>query len=85
MVQIDIRLEGDGSMADLLPELAHIGMGALFRVAALPGGTSSGLPSVALAIRLPDGRVVLAETTARLFVLAARAIAARYPELDADA
>ena len=48
------------------------------------GGTMTlnrGRPSVALRIDLPDGRHVIAETSARLFCSAARSIMARYPNL----
>ena len=47
-------------------------------VAALDGGMTSGRPSVMLRFGLPDGRTVLAETSMRLFLTAARAFAARY-------
>jgi hypothetical protein len=39
----------------------------------------SGKPSVCFRIDLPDGRVVLAETSALLFCRAAEAIVARFP------
>lgn len=51
------------------------------QVAVLEGGLQSGRPSVALRIDLPDGRTVVAETTARLFCSAAKAIMAKYPDL----
>lgn len=47
----------------------------------LPKGTSGGLPAVAIEITLGDGRKVIAQTTARLFALAGRAVASRYPEI----
>jgi len=50
--------------------------GTIERVGVLPNGTEQGRACVELLIRLPDGRVVVAETTLRLFNLAARAIAA---------
>jgi len=50
--------------------------GTIERVGVLPNGTKQGRACVELFIRLPDGRVVVAETTLRLFSLAARAIAA---------
>jgi hypothetical protein len=42
---------------------------------------ASGKPSVMLRIDLPDGRVVLAETSLRLFAAAAHAFASNYPDL----
>lgn len=53
-------------------------------VALLAGGTESGRPSVALRLDLPDGSVVIAETTARLFCTAARAMLAKHPDLFDD-
>lgn len=54
------------------------------RVAVLHGGMSSGQPSIALRIDLPDGRSIIAETSARLFCMAARGIMAKYPRLFDD-
>lgn len=45
------------------------------------GMANSGLPAVAIRIELPDGRVMVAQTSALLFVSAARAITGKYPEL----
>lgn len=50
--------------------------GALERVGILPEGMESGRASVALVVRLPDGSAVIAETSLRLFRVAARAILA---------
>ena len=50
--------------------------GKLERVGVLPNGTREGRACVELLIRLPDGRVVIAETTLRLFNTAALAVAA---------
>jgi uncharacterized protein (UPF0371 family) len=50
-------------------------------IACIDKATSKGKPSVALRIELPDGRTVIAETTARLFCTAAKAIEARFPDL----
>lgn len=48
----------------------------IVRIGLLRNGTTTGRASVALAIPLPDGRVVLAQTTWRLFHTAARSLAA---------
>lgn len=45
---------------------------APMRVGALPRGMQSGKASVAIAIELPDGRTVVAETSLELFLAAAR-------------
>ena len=51
------------------------------QVALLDSGMQSGRPSVTIRIDLKDGRTVLTETSLRLFVTAARAFAAKYPDL----
>ena len=50
--------------------------GMVERIGLLPDGTSTGRASIALTVRLDDGRTVVAETTWRLFNVAARALAA---------
>ena len=50
-------------------------------IAALESGMASGRPSVAIRVNLSDGSVVIAQTSARLFAAAARAMMARYPDL----
>ncbi len=79
MVSMRVILEGDGAAADLRErglEPVHLGDGApAIRVSYLSGGMESGLPSVAFIFELPDGKsYVIAETTARLFVQAAKLI-----------
>jgi hypothetical protein len=44
-------------------------------VGSLERGMASGKPSVAFCFKLPDGRVVIAETSLELFVAAARGLA----------
>lgn len=76
-----IKLDGDNAWPDLFNQrqrLIHIGNGSHIEVAALAGGMTSGRPSVMFRIDLPDGRVVLAETSMRNFLMAARAFEARY-------
>lgn len=53
-------------------------------VVCIDDGMGSGRPSVALRVDLPDGLVLISETSARLFCTAARAIMAKYPELFDD-
>lgn len=86
MPALTISLEGDKSWPDLKDRpFIHLAEGAPpIQVAVLDGGMTSGLPSVAIRLDLPDGRVVVAETSARLFVTAAREISARYPKLFDD-
>lgn len=82
MPTLAIKLDGDGSYPDLARRAAdviHLGEGAPpIGVTALAGGMASGRTSVMLRLDLPDGRVVLAETSVRLFLLAADALRARY-------
>ncbi len=86
MPQLNIVLDGDGAFKDVdRDKVIHLGNDAPpITVAVLPGGMRSGLPSVMMCLELPDGRTVMAETSARLFCSAARAILGRYPDLFSD-
>jgi hypothetical protein len=80
MPTMTIILNGDGAWPDLDGKhVVHLGNDApSIQVAALGGGMESGRPSVAIRLDLPDGSVVVAETSAQLFISVARAIAGRY-------
>lgn len=81
MPGLNIHLEGDKCWPDLVSRregIIHLADDAQIEIAALSGGMQSGRPSVALRINLPDGRVVIAETSMRLFLSAAQVFAARY-------
>lgn len=82
MIPLSIHMDGDNAW----PDLKETGFeeGDFSSVAILDRGLVSGLPSVALRIALPDGRTVIAQTTARLFCTAARAFMAKYPDLFED-
>lgn len=54
------------------------------KLVVLDSGMKSGQPSVALRFDLPDGRHIIAETSARVFCTAAKAIMGRYPKLFED-
>lgn len=84
MIGLVMNLQGDGCWPDLRdnPKVVHVENGKPIQVAALPGGMVSGRPSVSIRIDLADGTIVVAETSARLFLFAARALKARYPELE---
>jgi hypothetical protein len=86
MIGMNIKLDGDNAWPELKDKpCIHLANGAPpISVAVLNGGLVSGRPSVAIRIDLPDGQTVVAETTARLFCTAAKAIMARYPDLFAD-
>lgn len=84
MIAISIILDGDNAWPDLRDKsIIHLKHGSM-AVAALDGGMSSGRPSVAMRFDLPDGQTVVAETSARLFVSAGRAIDAKFPDLFKD-
>lgn len=83
-----IKLDGDNAWPDLqkkIDRVIHLSNDLPpIEVAVLDGGMTSGLPSVAFRIELPDGHTVIAETSARLFCSAARVIMANYPGLFED-
>lgn len=83
MLGLTLQLHGDGAYPDLLGrppgDVIHLGNDAPpIGVTALAGGMTSGRTSVMLRLDLPDGRVVLAETSLRLFLMAAAGLRARY-------
>jgi hypothetical protein len=86
MKQLNIILNGDNAFPDLdRDRVIHVGNdGPPIEVAVLAGGMTSGRPSLMIRIDLPDGQTVMAETSARLFCTAARAIMGRYPDLFVD-
>lgn len=86
MIAMNIKLDGENAWPELKDkDIIHLANDAPpISVAMLDGGLASGRPSIAIRIDLPDGRTVVAETTARLFCTAARAIMGRYPDLFVD-
>lgn len=95
MPAMNIILDGDNAWPDLNlnnphrsptpPKVHHLGPDAPpIDVAVLASGMTSGRPSVMFRLNLPDGSVVLAETSARLFCIAARAVMAKFPDLFED-
>ena len=72
MDPVTIHLNGDGCWPDLkLKSFAH---GVLHSVAYLAHGMQGGNPSLSMRITLDDGSIVIAETSARMFVTLAAAI-----------
>lgn len=59
-------------------DVIHLANDTRIEIAGLEGGMASGLPSVAMRLDLPDGRVVVAETSLVLFLTAADGLKARY-------
>lgn len=73
-VSLQIMLQGDGCWPDLKEldaqgKLTHVK--GTMQVARLSGGMGSGKDSVAFRIDLPDGSVVVSETSMKLFLHAA--------------
>jgi len=85
MIPLTIVLEGDNAWPDLKGrEVIHLREQprVAIQVAVLEGGLASGRPSVAIRIDLPGSQLsVVAETSARLYCMAARIIMAKYPDL----
>jgi uncharacterized protein (UPF0371 family) len=78
MPYMNIKLDGDRCWPDLADKPdEQILQVQNIDVALLPGGMSSGKASVAIRINLPDGRVVIAQTSQELFDAAARAFRGR--------
>lgn len=76
MPSLKIHLSGDGAWPDMAgKEIIQV---EDLEVAALEAGMTSGQPSVAVRLDLPDGRVVFAQTSMRLFLQAADAFRTRY-------
>ena len=76
MISLTINLDGEGAFADV-PRDKFV-EGTLHRVAALGDGMTSGKPSVAFLIALPDGRQVFGETSLAMLLTVADAFRARY-------
>ncbi|MDD5199210.1 MAG: hypothetical protein PHC88_05350 [Terrimicrobiaceae bacterium] len=72
MDPVQLHLDGDGCWPDL--NTKPFDHGVLHEVAYLQRGMSSGNPSVSMRITLDDGRIVIAETSARMFVTLAAGI-----------
>ena len=84
LIPLRIILDGEGAFTELQPKVTagQVEQGQVAAVAALPRGMNSGKPSVMAQVDLPDGRVVMAETSMRLFLMASRAFRIRYGNVD---
>lgn len=83
MLAINLILDGDGSMPDLAEVMAagkliHMNGETGMHMTGLSGGTDSGNPSVMFRFDLPDGRVLVAETSLRLLTTCVAALNARH-------
>lgn len=79
---IKVILEGDNCWTDLAEKIKDGRVtwlrGGNISIAALSKGVTSGRPSISIRIDLPEGKVVIAETSMRLFLGAAEAFKAKY-------
>lgn len=74
MPTMKIETRGDGCWPDLAEK--EVIMVEDFSAATLPHGMSNGSASVSFRIDLPDGRVVLAQTSAALLLILAEVVRA---------
>lgn len=68
--------EGDGVWRDV--DIDKIVQAKALRMAGLGGGMVSGKATVGMLLEMPDGSYAFAETSLRLFLMAADALRARY-------
>ena len=81
MPVIDLKLNGDGAWPELAGRHGVVFVSEPIKIVTLDGGMASGKPSVMIRLDLPDGRLVLAETSVALFQMAAAAMTGRYGDL----
>lgn len=77
MPSIDIVLNMEGQGKHLEGKTIHH-VRESFKIGGLPGGMTSGKPSVMMEIPLPDGTYAVVETSLALLLSAADALKARY-------
>lgn len=76
---IKVELEGDGAFSDLQDKLDQvIHLTGPITIAVLEGGMTSGRPSLAIRIDLPDGKVIVQEASVRAFLAAADVLRAKF-------
>ena len=82
-MELEIFLSAEGMLEGVKQE-ELIELKTPLKIGGLPGGMVSGKPSVSFGFTLPDGKVVFAQTSMRLFHVAAKAFAQRYGWQDAE-
>lgn len=75
---LHVFIDGDQCWPDLDLMAPEVHNGGKISVAALPGGMSSGAPSLTIRVDTDDGLLILAETSLALFLTAAEAFKAKY-------
>ena len=83
MPVLSIYLDGEGMLRGVDVNKI-VQLDSPIKIGALTKGMSSGRPSISFAFELPDGRTVFAQTSMRLFHIAAKAFAAKYGWQDDD-
>lgn len=78
MPVLDLKLDGDGAWPDLADKLDRVTRIEHAQITVLDRGMTSGKPSVTVRLDLPDGQIILYETSLALFLTTADAIRARY-------
>lgn len=85
MIHLSVKFDDENPWPDLADQKKlHFLRTGQIQIAVLDKGMQSGKPSIVVRIDLPDGTIVAAETSARLFCGAGRAITAKYPDLFED-
>lgn len=83
VLRIVLDPERDGLGLDAHPSnVIHLAGDAEIVVSGLPDGMVGGKPSMMFGFKLPDGRVVIAETSWRLFAAAFKAFASKFGQDD---
>jgi hypothetical protein len=79
-VKLKLMDEGDGCWPDLIdnPNVINAMGDSVIEIAALRGGMQSGKTSVAFRVNLPDGKILLFETSYSLLKTACDAIGVRH-------
>lgn len=82
MNMIKVNLEGDGCWKDLKSKINTEDVvwmrDGVIQIAALSKGMRSGKPSLSIRFDLPDGKIVISETSMQLFLNAAELLRQRY-------
>ena len=79
MPEMTINLSGDGAWPDLKDKVViEADDKKPIQLAALPAGMGSGKPSISIRMDLPDGTVVVGQTSVALFQMAAAALTGRF-------
>ena len=83
MTELKIYLELDGKLGEIAPDVRpdQLKSGQILAIGTLPGGMSSGKPSVGLTIRVEDGSVVFAETSLKNLQMACAAFIGKFGDV----